>query len=115
MIKQSVIEKIRQRRLQILVHSCIYYKYNENIISDAKWNEWANELVELQKKYPAQSMKADMYDVFKDFDGSTGFDLPIDDLQTISRAEELLSHRQLKLKPVKPQKKAKASLVRKLF
>ena len=102
---QSIIEKIQQRRLQILIHSCIYYKYNENIISDAKWNEWANELVQLQKEYPAQSMKADKYDIFKDFDGSTGFDLPLDDKWVISKAEELLSYKESKKKkPVKQRK-----------
>ena len=48
-VKQTIEEKIKQRRLQILVHSFIYYDLNENIISDDKWSQWAKELVFLKK------------------------------------------------------------------
>ena len=30
----QVAEKIQQRRLQLLIHSCIYYEFNQNLISD---------------------------------------------------------------------------------
>lgn len=95
-MKQSVEEKIKQRRLQILVHSCIYYKYNENIISDAKWNEWAKELVELQKQYPKESKLTIYAKDFQDFDGSTGFNLPIHDDNIQRVANILLNNRKSK-------------------
>ena len=41
-----VRERIAQRRRQILVHSIIYYRFNENIITDHTWAEWAKELVQ---------------------------------------------------------------------
>ena len=87
---QTIKEKIQQRRLQILVHSCIYYKWDDNIISDAQWNKWAHELVELQKKYPEKSKLVIYYEQFKDFDGSTGMDLPIDETWVMDKASELL-------------------------
>lgn len=59
----------------MLIHSYIYYELDSNIVSDAKWMQWAKELVELQKKYPHESEKVKWYELFKDFDGSTGFHL----------------------------------------
>jgi hypothetical protein len=103
-MKQSIVEKIQQRRLQILVHSCIYYKYDTNIVTDAKWNEWAQELVQLQKKYPEQSRKADKYDIFKDFDGSTGFNLPLDDSWIQNKAQYLIKIRGKVKKPKTDEK-----------
>lgn len=90
-MKQSTIEKIQQRRLQILVHSYIYYELNQNIISDDKWNKWAHELVELQKKYPKESKQAKYADKFADFDSSTGMDLAYFDDFIVNRANYLLS------------------------
>ena len=40
-----IAEKIQQRRLQILVHSCIYYELNGSSVSDKQWDTWARELV----------------------------------------------------------------------
>lgn len=68
----TIKEKIRQRRRQMLVHSYIYYELNDNIISDAKWAEWAKELEQLQKNYPKESEEVEYYDDFKDWDGSSG-------------------------------------------
>lgn len=86
---QTIEEKIKQRRLQMLVHSYIYYELNTNIIDDAKWDRWAMELVDLQLKYPKESKKAPYYEEFKDWDGSTGAFLKFDD-KTKKRAERLL-------------------------
>lgn len=59
----------------MLIHSYIYYELDTNIVSDMKWMQWARELVELQKKHPDESKKVKWYELFKDFDGSTGFHL----------------------------------------
>ena len=90
-MKQKIVEKIQQRRLQILVHSYIYYELNDNIISDSQWNKWAHELVELQRKYPKESSSVIHADTFKDFDGSTGMDLAYSDPFIVNRANYLLS------------------------
>lgn len=75
---QTVTEKIQQRRYQILVHSYLYYKLGDTVIDDHTFDRWASELVELQNQYPENSREANYYNEFKDFDGSSGFDLPYD-------------------------------------
>lgn len=81
---------IKRRRLQLLVHSCIYYRFNDNVISDKQWTDWAIELEQLQEKYPDISKTCDWADAFDGFDHSTGFDLPIDDPWVVSKAEILI-------------------------
>lgn len=81
---------ILRRRLQILVHSCIYYVFNENIISDSIWSEWARELASLQEKYPSVASRVDYAQEFRDFDGSTGFDLPTRNPEIMEKAQYLL-------------------------
>ena len=73
---QTITEKIQQRRYQMLVHSYLYYELGENIISDYDFDYWAKELVDLQEQYPEESKQARYYEEFKNFDGSSGFDLP---------------------------------------
>ena len=74
---QTIAEKIKQRRAQMLVHSYIYYKLGDNIVSDHQWQQWADELVVLQNKYPHP---VGFYDVvFASWDGSTGYHLPHDE------------------------------------
>ena len=43
---------IKRRRLNVMIHSCIYYVLDQNIISDDLWDKWAKELQELMKKNP---------------------------------------------------------------
>lgn len=87
---EEIKSKIRQRRAQMLVHSCIYYELNDNIISDHKWQEWAFELAELQNNNP-ECCKIDFYDdAFKDWNGSTGAFLPIKELWIVRKAQWLI-------------------------
>jgi len=86
---QTIEEKIRQRRLQMLVHSYIYYELNKNIINDTTWDRWAMELVKLQKDNPIASKNVEYYEEFKDWDGSSGAFLKFDE-KTKKRAERLL-------------------------
>lgn len=98
-MKQSIKEKIQQRRLQILVHSCIYYEFDTNIVDDHTYNRWAHELADLQQQYPEEASQGLYAEAFKDFDGSTGFDLPKDDFVRV-RAKKLL---EIKDKVKKPE------------
>lgn len=81
---------ILRRRLQILVHSCIYYELDGNLISDRTWGTWAQELVKLQKKYPGIAKRVDYAQEFQDFDGSTGFNLPTRNPEIMNKARYLL-------------------------
>ena len=60
----EIAELIQQRRYQLLIHSCIYYHLNQNVISDKKWDEWARELKTLQEQYPNISEKVMLYEYF---------------------------------------------------
>lgn len=64
--------------------------FNRNIISDATWTKWATELCELQKQYPDIAQQVPYHDAFKDFDPSTGYDLPLNDPWAYGKAEYLM-------------------------
>lgn len=81
---------ILRRRLQILVHSCIYYVYNDNIIPDDLWSKWAKELSQLQEQYPNIASRVDYANEFIGFDGSTGYHLPTRNPEIMSKAQYLL-------------------------
>ena len=92
----AVVSLMRRRRLQVLVHSCIYYRFNTNLIDDHQYDAWGKELVELQRKYGV--LKIDCYD--KDFEewqpkegnSFSGFKLPIWDEKIISLATRLIDY-----------------------
>jgi hypothetical protein len=88
---QTLSEKIRQRRIQMLVHSYLYYEMDENVVDDHKWQQWADELVVLQK----QKMDIGFYDdAFRDWTGASGAFLPFDDWVK-ERAKKLLQLKQI--------------------
>lgn len=90
MTDKEIAELIFRRRQQILVHSVLYYRMNENLIDDATWSKWALELEELQEKYPKIARTVPLHEEFKNFDHSTGSDLPLDNPWAINKANYLL-------------------------
>lgn len=91
----DIAEMISRRRRQILVHSSIYYRHNTNIISDLTFDKWGRELVELQEEYPEIAKECVYAEDFKDFDGSSGFDLPHANPEIHSKAVGLLRNNKL--------------------
>ena len=88
----SAAEKIKRRRLQILVHSCMYYELDDNIVDDAVFDGWCKELVELQKEHPG--VYSDRFDQWFDgFTGETGYNLPLRDPLVYGTARNLLDMR----------------------
>ena len=100
----KIADLIQRRRLQLLIHSCIYYELNANLISDKQWDCWARELVELQKTYPEISSKVVYAEAFKDWDVSTGAFLPIKDEDLVGRANFILRCSSNNFKNVTPTK-----------
>lgn len=72
----KIAEKIQQRRLQMLVHSYIYYDLDDNLVSDDTWSRWANELKDLQRQYPEIEKRVPYREGFESWDGSSGAFLP---------------------------------------
>ena len=93
MANDKTAELINRRRRQVLVHSCIYYRFNESLITDHTFDAWARELTELQRQWPEVAGGCVYAEAFKDFDGSTGFDLPLHDPWVMSKAAKLLEYR----------------------
>ena len=81
---------ILRRRVQIWVHSMIYYNLNANIVSDSVWSRWAEDLESLQTMYPELAAQVAYADVFEGFDHSTGANLPTNNTHINSKAAYLL-------------------------
>lgn len=90
---EGIAELITRRRRQLLVHSIIYYRFNDNIISDSTWSKWALELEHLQEQYPDIAAVCPRAKDFELFDHSTGYDLPLNDVSAVSTAKHLLELR----------------------
>ncbi len=84
MTEEQVKELITRRRRQVLVHSHIYYRLNDSIISDSLFDKWAKELAELQETHPEISKTCKYAKEFEDFDGSTGFHLKTDKMHELA-------------------------------
>ena len=93
MTDTDIYELINRRRRQILVHSVIYYQMDDNLIADSTWSKWAVELDRLQKQYPEIASKVPYAEAFKDFDPSSGFNLPLDDPWAVGTARRLIEYR----------------------
>lgn len=96
-MKQSIMKaKIQQRVYQILVHSCIYYDFDMNIVPDWQYDQWAKELMQLVKEYPEEVKQCDFGEYFKDYsETSSGFNLPYREPRIRSKAQYLLKLRGL--------------------
>jgi len=94
---RPVKEIIRQRRAQMLIHSCIYYELDDNIVSDHRWQRWADELEQLQREYP-DCCAIEFFDAeFANWTGATGNHLPHRHPWVFEKSRKILDyHRQEK-------------------
>lgn len=90
MTDNQIAATIKQRRLQVLVHSCIYYEFNQSIVDDATWAKWAVELEQLQASYPDIAKQIEWATEFYGFNHSTGYNLPTQDPWVVSKAIQLM-------------------------
>lgn len=76
----------------MLIHSCLYYELDESIVSDHKWQEWADELEKLQREHP-QDCKIGFFDrEFYDWSGTTGAHLNHRHPWTMAKAKRILEY-----------------------
>ena len=71
----NVTDKISFMQRQILIHSYLYYHLDRTVITDKQYDSISYKLVELMKQYTNETLESDYAEIFKDFDGNTGFDL----------------------------------------
>lgn len=67
--------KIDSLQNWILVQSIIYYELNDSLVTDKVFDNNCRQLIELIKNNKEVHKGTDLYYIFKDFDGSTGFHL----------------------------------------
>lgn len=83
-------ELIHRRRRQVLVHSILYYRFDCPVLKDWEFDEMARDLARLQKVYPEASDKVLYYrEAFSDFNGETGYHLPLSDYYAMQVGHEL--------------------------
>ena len=69
--------KISYLQRRIIIYSIMYYEFNESCVPDYIYDSISRQLVELQKQSTKEEFeKSTYYYAMKDFDGSTGFDIP---------------------------------------
>lgn len=71
----SMITRFNMLEDWILVHSYLYYELDISVVTDFKFDENSQQLVQMMKDYPKDFEKSKYYYAFNDFDGSTGYDL----------------------------------------
>lgn len=76
MDKSEIAELIVRRRRQILIHSCIYYKYGKGVITDHQFDKWSRELLQLMNNNPEFINKLEWWMDFEDFTATGGSHLP---------------------------------------
>lgn len=85
-------ERIEYLRKKLLVHSIIYYRLDESLITDEEWTRWALDLEELTREYPHIAQNAFLAEGFKDFDHSTGYNLPLETPWAVQKAMDLVKY-----------------------
>ncbi len=92
MTNEEIKKLMEKRRRQIIIHSCIYYIHGKALISDKQFDKWAYELVDLQNKCPEIAKYGDWSYEFRDFDGTTGYHLPLTGVWVNGKAEMLIDY-----------------------
>ena len=89
----EVVSRVEHLRRLMLIHSCIYYEMDDNIVDDHRWQQWADELVTMQMMH---GHEFGFYDAeFRDWSGATGCHLPLRDPDIVRVARRLLSAERL--------------------
>ena len=92
--KDKIKADILRKRQQILVHSCLYYRFDTNLIEDYQYDRIGKSLAELQIKYPELSKEVEYkYKAFETFgqDGCySGYNLPTSDPDVVRKAQRLM-------------------------
>lgn len=71
------VTKINYIQRRVIIHSLIYYVFNESVISDNEYDSISKQLVQMSQELPEDILsKSKYYYCMNDFDGSTGFDIP---------------------------------------
>lgn len=79
MVEQTTLERINQRRRQLLVHSYLYYRLNMSTISDHQYDSFALDLIRLQTEHTEIAEEGIYPDEFRGFSMGDSYALPLGD------------------------------------
>ena len=97
MTEEQLTEFINRRRNQILVSSCAYYMYNDNLIPDQEYDKRVHELIEVQNEYPWIANKCIYPKEFSQMeDCGSGYNLPYKLPSVINKTLQLIRYRDSK-------------------
>ena len=85
-----ILSRINQLESQIWCWAIIYYRLGDSIVTDRRYDLTSKELKRLIEEYPVEFENSKHYDVFKDFDWVSGYDLPLYDPVMTNEAEFVL-------------------------
>lgn len=85
----TVQQEIKMLRAQMLIHSCLYYILDESILTDHQWQDRADRLTQLQNAHPDQNKLGFYDDDFANWDGSSGYHLPLTDPWVVNKALQI--------------------------
>ena len=71
----STLSKLNMLEDWVLIHSIIYYDYDSNIAKDFVYDRNQEQLYDLIVKNQKEFKKSRLYRTYKNFNGSTGYDL----------------------------------------
>lgn len=101
-VDKNIYKKIQNQRLNILIHSYIYYELNDNRISDHEFDRRCQILVRLQEMYPVEASYARWSDEFYNWKGESGYGLPYKDVSSLAislmNAKDINSSEMIKFK-----------------
>ena len=92
-MNEEILSLINRRENQILVMAAIYYRFNDNLISDNEYDHRGRELMMLAKQYPNEFKASYHYESFIDYinsDTPSTFDINYNSPEVISKAIQLL-------------------------
>ena len=94
----NIVALINRRERQMLIHSHLYYELNNNIWDDKQFDHYAYDLARLLKEYPEEAKLCEWERYFRDWDGTTGFHLPLTHPWVIRRAWHIWEYHKQKHK-----------------
>lgn len=68
--------KISYLQRRVIIYSIMYYELNESCIADKRYDSYARQLSTMQNENMQDAERSQYWYCMKDFDPSTGFDLP---------------------------------------
>jgi NAD-dependent DNA ligase len=81
MSEQTILERINQRRRQLLVHSYLYYRLNTSTIADHQYDVFTLDLIKLQTDHPEIAEQGIYAEEFRGFSTGDSFALPLGEPQ----------------------------------